>query len=316
MRAFLAKSSLFVFLFLGIVLIIFHKADGNFDPFYMRFTTPKQSSLILGTSKAAQGLKPSVLNRELNRNDVYNYSFTLRLSPYGPTYLKSIKRKLKESSNKGIFILTVDPWSIFADSKTPNDLKTFEEKSKFLNFIKSTDKKPNYSYLINGYEDMYIKILYNKSLMFLHSDGWLEVHIDNFKNKKNRKKPNHRSLYFDSLRHKRHIDASINRYLKKKATYNFSEIRIKYLKKTIQELKLKGDVFLVRLPVHEDMIEIENSIMSNFNDEMEKISNEFEIDYFNLTYLNSKCIFNDANHLNRESAAYVSKELAKMINQE
>ena len=315
MRSFLIKSSVFLFLLLGTITVVFFKADGHTDPFYVRFTAPKQTSLILGTSKAAQGLRPSILNEKLNRNDIFNYAFTLRISPYGPVYLESIKNKLKKNSNGGIFILAVDTWSIFTDTDTPNNPETFKENSRFLPKITIPDANPNINYLLSGYEDMYVKILYNKSFMFLNDNGWLEVYINNYKNKLI-STTTHRSFYFDSLRHVKHFEASITRYLNKTKTYKYSQLRLEYLKKTIKFLKTRGEVYLVRLPVHNDMIEIENSIMSDFNSTMTTISNDFSIDYYDLTYLNSSCNFNDANHLNRESTTFVSKELAKKINKE
>ena len=36
--------------------------NGTADPFYQRFTTSKQEALILGNSKAAQGIIPTILN--------------------------------------------------------------------------------------------------------------------------------------------------------------------------------------------------------------------------------------------------------------
>ena len=91
MKKFIVNICLFLIIVLLTILGVFWQADGKTDPFYLRFTTDKQNSLILGTSRAAQGLLPEVLNSKLNRDDFFNYSFTLGHSPYGPTYLKSIK---------------------------------------------------------------------------------------------------------------------------------------------------------------------------------------------------------------------------------
>ena len=51
--------------------LIVLKADGNLDPFYIRFTTPKQKNMILGTSRAAQGLQPSIFDNVLNKKRDY-----------------------------------------------------------------------------------------------------------------------------------------------------------------------------------------------------------------------------------------------------
>ncbi|WP_412986635.1 hypothetical protein [Pontimicrobium sp. IMCC45349] len=312
MKKFLIKSSLFLFLSLGTILLVFFQADGFTDPMYVRFTTPKQNSLILGTSKAAQGLRPSILNKALGRNDIYNYAFTLRLSPYGPTYLESIKRKLQENSKDGVFILTVGPWSIFSDAKQPNNPEYFDEANRYLGLIKSVDAKPNVSYLVHAFEDLNIKMIYNNSPLYLHENGWLEVLI-NVGNQKFEEEFPERVIHFDSIKHKRNIKASLKRYNKKMETFKYSETRLEYLVKTIDYLKTKGEVYLVRLPVSKEMQKLDSVLMPNFNAKISRIATNENVPYIDLMNLSDKCLFNDATHLNRESSNFVSFELAKKI---
>lgn len=82
---FLHKIIIFSIPLIVIFAIVLGQADGYTDPFYIRFTTPKQNNLILGTSRAAQGLQPDVF-KDILETDVYNYAFTVTHSPYGPTY--------------------------------------------------------------------------------------------------------------------------------------------------------------------------------------------------------------------------------------
>jgi len=84
MKKFIIKTAIFSFLTLSCFLFVLSRADGNTDPFYIRFTTPKQASLILGTSRAAQGLQPAVIN-EIGKTQLFNYAFTLGQSPFGET---------------------------------------------------------------------------------------------------------------------------------------------------------------------------------------------------------------------------------------
>ena len=88
---------------------------GGVDAFYGRFASPPAGSLVLGTSRAAQGIQPAVLAARLGgRFDgpLLNYAFTLTHSPYGPAYLASIRRKLRPEVRNGLLILAVDPWSL------------------------------------------------------------------------------------------------------------------------------------------------------------------------------------------------------------
>ena len=44
--------------------------------FYLRFTSPKHNSLIIGTSRSAQGIHPNIIDSILNLEDInsiYNY---------------------------------------------------------------------------------------------------------------------------------------------------------------------------------------------------------------------------------------------------
>ena len=102
MKRFILQLALILSVLIGCIFLVLNKADGGTDPFYIRFTTPKQQNLILGTSRAAQGLQPHVFDSICNVN-FYNYSFTIAHSPYGPTYLNSIKKKLNKAGTKNPF---------------------------------------------------------------------------------------------------------------------------------------------------------------------------------------------------------------------
>ena len=160
-------------------LAVFFCADGHTDAFYLRFASPRQSSLILGTSRAAQGINPSAMNSILQNNNIYNFSFSVAHSPYGPVYLESIKRKIKMNAKNGIFILTVDPWSISCEYGNPEDSLTFRERGLALGKIKIVDMCPNIPYLIISYNQPYINLLLYKkdNAELLHENGWLEINV-------------------------------------------------------------------------------------------------------------------------------------------
>lgn len=101
MRQFLIQVLVFCAIAVGLFLAFLSQADGSTDPFYIRFTTPQQESLILGTSRAAQGLQPKVFD-SISSLDIYNYAFTIGHSPYGKTYLNSIKKKIRENTKNGV----------------------------------------------------------------------------------------------------------------------------------------------------------------------------------------------------------------------
>ncbi len=303
MKKFLIKISLFLFCVGIFGIYVFSLADGSSDPFYLRFTSPQQSSLILGTSRAAQGIQPKILDEILESDKdhkFYNYAFTLGHSQYGPTYLQSIKNKIDPKTNKGVFIVTVDPWAISSKGEDPNNLSNFREKDRILGKVTINNLNPNIQYLQCCFDDSYIEIFKNKyqnPVLFLHKDGWLEVNIamDSIS-------VNKRTL--QKIRDYRNITLPI---------YHFSELRLSYLEKTIMYLQEYGSVYLVRLPVHPKMLDIENSLMPNFNKKINQLAKSRKIPYLDMTDNNEQYEFIDGNHLYKTSGAEVSKKIAEWI---
>lgn len=299
MRKFLIQVVVFIGLIAVFFFIVIKQADGYTDPFYLRFTTPKQSSLIIGTSRAAQGIQPAVLNKMLNRNDIYNYAFTIGHSPYGPTYLSSIISKLNSKSKNGVFIIAVDPWCISSTGKDPNNIQLFEERDWALGNTKFTNLNPNPFYLIKNYDKSFYNFLIppKRKEMFLHDDGWLEVTID-----------------MDSATVKQRLEEKIKEYRKGHLTaFKFSNVRFRYLKQTIDLLKDHGMVYLVRLPVHPQMMEIEVELMRDFNGRMMELAKNKKIPYFDLTYLSDSLVYTDGNHLYKKSGRIVSQVLGELV---
>ncbi|HRD51404.1 MAG TPA: hypothetical protein PKY96_02030, partial [Flavobacteriales bacterium] len=94
MRAFIICLLLFALVPLSAVIAALVSADGSTDAFYLRFTAPKAASMILGTSRAAQGIRPDVLDSSLAvggwRVNTFNFAFAKGYSNYGPAYLSAV----------------------------------------------------------------------------------------------------------------------------------------------------------------------------------------------------------------------------------
>jgi hypothetical protein len=278
---------------------LFFKLDGYTDPFYLRFTTPKQTSLILGTSRAAQGVEPSVINSLLQRSDIYNYAFTIAHSPYGPTYYNSIKSKLREDTKNGIFIVTVDPWSVSGPIKNPNDSTNFPESKLALGKTIEVNMKPNIFYLVHSYDKSFYKLFSEDTSggIFLHNDGWLEI-----------------TTSMDSQLISERIEAKVEDYSQNMLpNYKFSELRMNYLIKTIALLHSHGQVFLVRLPVSPQMLSIEDKFMPDFDFKIDSISLNMNVPYKNFKSSVKEFKYVDGNHLYKASGRNVSKQIGTWI---
>ena len=88
--------------------------------------------------------------------------------------------------------------------------------------------------------------------------------------------------------------------------------RIEYLVKTINYLKEYGDVYIVRLPVHPELMQIENELMPNFDRLIDEAITQSN-DYLDLTNQNEKYTYIDGNHLFKDSGKEVSELIANWI---
>lgn len=299
MKQFLIQILIFLGLLGALCFAVFCQADGTTDDFYSRFASPKQTSLILGSSRAAQGLDPAMMNEVLNRNDIYNYSFSIAHSPYGPAYLESVKRKTKPDAKNGIFILTVDPWSISCELDKPEDSLVFGELDLAVAKTKIVDMHPNIPYLLAFYDKSYINLLLKRKdpTSFLHKTGWLEINV-----------PMGSAIVAQRVKDK------IEHYEKNNLQNIMSSfVRLNYLSKTITFLQQHGTVYLIRLPVHPGILNVENRFTPDFNQKMDSLVKNLNVKYLSFEKEGDKYIYTDGNHLHKSSAKKISKEIAEWI---
>jgi hypothetical protein len=309
------KNILIVSLFIVVLhLILGAFADGTADNFYLRFTSPKQNSLIIGTSRSAQGIHPNIIDSILDLekiNKIYNYSFSINNSSFGKEYYSAIKNKINTFGENGLFIITVDPWSISSDTTlydTEIDIESIFHSMKYYNSY------PNYEYLIknykNGWGNLLLKriesnILFlnrnslnkiNGSFTYLRKDGLLEVYTS-----------------MDSAYLRKNIQKKVMHYNKSMSQNKFSEFRFTYLQETIKLLKNHGEVYLVRMPVHTSLLKIEKSFSPEFNKRMRNLANKNNLEYLNFTNDSIQYSYTDGNHLYIKDAEKYSIRLAEKI---
>ena len=265
---------------------------GGVDAFYGRFTSPPAGSLVLGTSRAAQGIRPAVLAARLGgqfEGPLLNYAFTLTHSPYGPAYLRSIRRKLRPDVRKGLFIVAVDPWSLSLTGPEG----TFPEDNSFIGQLHQVSQNPNLAYLTH-YQT---KPLYRLPLDYataterLHPDGWLEVNIGT-----------------DSAQVRARTARKLQDYRRLATSQHLSAGRLQALRETIQFLKPHGRVVLVRLPVGASLLALENNYQPGFDQLMRQTAAAQAVPY--LDYSAQPYATTDGNHLQRAASAAFSQQLA------
>ncbi len=271
---------------------------GGVDAFYGRFASPAAGSLVLGTSRAAQGIRPAVLAARLAgqfEGPLLNYAFTLTHSPYGPAYLASIRRKLRPGVRHGLFIVAVDPWSLSTANGAASaaGAEAFPEAQSFIGQLHQVSQSPNLAYL-SRYQT---KPLYRLPLDYataterLHPDGWLEVNIG-----------------LDSAQVRARTARKLLDYHQLAATQHLSAGRLEALRQTIELLKLHGRVVLVRLPVGAGLRALEQQYQPGFQPRMQQLAAAFSVAY--LDYSAAPYATTDGNHLQKAASEKFSEQLA------
>ena len=316
MRKFIINTLIF-----GVIITLIHLflallANGTTDDYYQKFASSKRSSLVLGTSRALQGVIPTLVDSfiEDNKNcNLYNFAFTVSSSSYGKVYLNAIKNKVDTTKN-GYFVVTIDPWAISENKSLKN--KEYDTKS-VLYEMNEFSSRPNYEYLFKKYPNgwgmialkrLEIYLLKKKSKQLNNSiqgsfseidnNGWLNVFT---------------SMDMEFVYQKE--KEKFKNYTKNALNQEFSFYRYSYLVKTIKYLKKYGDVYLIRLPVHHKIYDIETNYMFDFET---KISSAINLSkgYLDMNKNASHIYkFTDGNHLFKESAKDVSIKIGKWIKQ-
>ena len=132
--------------------------------------------------------------------------------------------------------------------------------------------------------------------MILSEDGWLEINVD-----------------MDATEVQKRIKSKIHTYREQNLPYyKYSSSRKKSLFTLVNRLNQYGEVYLVRLPIHPEMMVIENELLPFFQDSIEDVI-EASAGYLDLTMENTDYTYTDGNHLHKSSGMIVSEKIANWI---
>ena len=298
MKDFLTKAILFFILTMVGLAFLLLKYGYFVDYFYEKFTTPKQTSLILGDSRSMQGIQPRIINQEL-KNDgydlpIFNYSFTIAQINYGKPYTESIKKKLQSSSD-GLFIVNVHPW-LFTE-REGDDLKNgiYSERSNPPYNMVFTNTNPNFEYFVRNFKYFHFRSII-KQTAELHKDGWLEE--NNLPKDK------------ESLQTWKNNQILLYKSFAKK--WRKSTVRKNDFIKMVEFLQKNGKVILVRMPVDAKILNIENNFWHNFDEEIKIVSKQLNVKYINFLKYNKYKTY-DGNHIDKYGGVVFTKELCDSI---
>lgn len=286
MKSFLIKIAVF-----GLVAFICHLVaglfmNGNTDPYYLKFTPHANTGLVVGTSRASQGICPSDLK---NHPGLFNAAFTLNTSPFGPRYNRYLDKMMNKVDRNQHFIVCVDPWSL---SSVIDSLSGLEKWGEDQNFVAKTNSisNPNWEYLIEQYAFGWGHIIKERwhptQPMTVHDDGWLEVHKT-----------------YDAQVAQRKVRGKMENY-KREALPNRhpSQARLQALQTLIERMRPYGQVLLVRIPCDPLFREMEDQFWPTFNTVLEEVAVKNNVTYCHPDSLNTRLPFHDGNHLHHSGA--------------
>jgi hypothetical protein len=165
--------------------------------------------------------------------------------------------------------------------------------------MKFVNLDPNPFYLWKHYPYQFHELAFGReSEVYVHKDGWLEVTV-----------PMHEGAVAWRLKNKIRDYAGDKRRL-----YNYSSLRLEYLRETIAWLGERGEVYLVRLPVHNELYKIGDDLVPQFDSLMQSLE-PLTSGYYNMAADSTDYQFIDGNHLYKDAAELASRRVAEFVGQ-
>lgn len=255
---------------------------GKIGDVYPRVTTPRQHSLVIGTSRAAQGIDPDILNVRLKdiypAGDLYNFAFHIDETTYNEIYYSAIMKKLADDHRHGLFILSVDPWAFKRDNQILGEVD-----------LHSVSASPNVEYLVRYFNRTWISPL--PTHVYVNSSG--------------------RSIVTGVKRNPSMIASKLQTYREMASHYAYAKASENVFVRLIDSLKVRGDVYAVRMPVATEMVALEDSVMPDFSARIGELAQTHGAVF--LDFIRESFETNDGNHLTKEEGDRFSELLAERI---
>lgn len=311
MKDFFIKLTVFTFIFISLyVLALKTLSNGYVDVYYKKFTQ-EAGGLIIGVSKASKGINPDIIENELKEfnfeTPIVNFALNVSNSKYGDVYFEAIKKKLKQqTSKKQLFIISVSPGSFTAPANLKAvDIIEMDKKNTIIGKVDWVKTTPNYNYIVETYDQPLYNAFhsYDKDPKFtMHKNGWVEIKLNDSLNDSIVNKD---ILFWKGvlLRHfKKEIDKQ-----------EISNYRINSFIEIVKFLKSRGRVFVLTIPEDKEFIETEKLFWANFETQMDSITSQLDVPFFNYWHLSNKLRTYDGLHLESDSAKKFTLMLSKDI---
>jgi hypothetical protein len=244
------------------------------DPYLYKLTAEFKGDIIVGSSRASQGINPDYLGRHY-----INFAFSNLESSFTEDYIDAIIEKFESvKSAKKSIIIEVNPWNLSEGNRTKTTRSLFKT-NKYPKFLKTFD----YLYKKYSHKDLLRNIILPDTTLKTHKNGWLEV-----------------TLNEDSISYNLRREKKLKAYELLAKESEFSEVKLNNFLKLITYAYQNNIPYLVvRLPVTEDFKVLEKRYYSNFDDTIREMLSD-SIKY--LTISDGELIYTDGHHLKKKSA--------------
>ena len=277
---------------------------------YAKFTHDSPS-LILGLSRAHYAFDPASVMNQLTQVELQgpmlNFAFEKSQSPYGEVYLNAILKKIPQNTTKGLYIMGVSPGSFSASNRllSPKDIYEFDAQTmigKMTNF----NAHPNLEFVRKCFGRSLYKGIWphdHRISTVFHDNGWEEFRLS---------APGYQITREDIAFWQQETVTGYTR-LAGVIPEHVSDYRLEWFAHTIDSLRSRGQVFLVRVPMHEGVLALEDQVWNNFDEVMDSIAREKGVRYLNYRSRTQDFETYDGSHLYSESAKAFSRDVGEAI---
>lgn len=300
--------SLCVSVSLFLILKKIESVSSNDSIDYVKLSSSQQYSLIIGTSRAAEGIDPIAINKitqpVLQNKALYNFSFNLGCSPYGPSYFNCISKKLNSTTLKDsicLFLVAIDPWAVSNFRKEYQTKNTvFYEDLTFMGQIDQVYGTPNYDFLFSWFKKPLYSIFIPKT-----------------------EKEKVRPLGAPFIRQHEYSNEDIAKHMASKMEFyrkeqfnkkEFSKDRYDYFERTISLLSKHGMVVIVRIPVSLEMANLEHEYAPDFSKLVTETAKKYDATYLDFFEKSGQYLSIDGNHIYGNAVTELSQDIAREIN--
>lgn len=304
MKKFITHLALFAAIFLAVLVTLLLKADkGRIGNHYARFSSPRQYSLICGTSMAAQDISPKVIDALLGGQfmmPIYNYSFAINSSPWGKAYTKSILKKMRPNDEENsLFVFAVDPFSL-GNILGDCDGIHRRESNTTVGKMHCVHSSPNIEHLLR-YEmkDKQFFKLKNGTGSYIAVDGQT---VSTYPSDED-------TIIVHDRLYNIVLPDYINNYL---PGYSKSDERLSDLSNLIDLCKDSGTVILVRLPLSKELNVIMDTVWPDFDETINSLALGHGVRFINF-HNDSTYRTTDGVHLYYDESLKLTKSICDSI---